>query len=162
MACSNLTNLALTRALARARDAAVRSALGASRGRLLRQAIIDHGVLALAGGALAMWIADAVLRVFVLTAPVDLPRLEDVTDEEFDATFKTNIYAYFRLSRAALRHMKPGGAIVYSTCSIEPDENQGVVKAVLHGMRGLKLEAEHESTPGRPSDGGYWARLRKS
>ena len=38
--------------------------------------------------------------------------LEDVTDEEFDATFKTNIYAYFRLSRAALRHMKPGGAIV--------------------------------------------------
>jgi hypothetical protein len=38
--------------------------------------------------------------------------LEEVTDEEFDATFKTNIYAYFRVSRAALRHMKPGGAIV--------------------------------------------------
>ena len=38
--------------------------------------------------------------------------LEEVTDEEFDRTFKTNVYAYFRLSRAALRHMKPGGAIV--------------------------------------------------
>ena len=38
--------------------------------------------------------------------------LEDVTDEEFDRTFKTNIYAYFRLSRAALRHMKPGAAII--------------------------------------------------
>jgi len=40
------------------------------------------------------------------------PSLEDVTDEEFDRTFKTNIYAYFRLARAALRHMKPGAAII--------------------------------------------------
>lgn len=38
--------------------------------------------------------------------------LQDVTDEEFDRTFKTNIYSYFRLSRAALRHMQPGGAII--------------------------------------------------
>ena len=36
------------------------------------------------------------------------PSLEDVTDEEFDATFKTNIYSYFRLSRAALRHITAG------------------------------------------------------
>ncbi len=40
------------------------------------------------------------------------PSLEDVTDEEFDTTFKTNIYSYFRLSRAALRHMKAGGVII--------------------------------------------------
>jgi NAD(P)-dependent dehydrogenase (short-subunit alcohol dehydrogenase family) len=38
--------------------------------------------------------------------------LEDVSDEEFDATFKTNIYSYFRLSRAALRHMKAGSVII--------------------------------------------------
>jgi NAD(P)-dependent dehydrogenase (short-subunit alcohol dehydrogenase family) len=41
--------------------------------------------------------------------------VEDVTDEEFDRTFKTNIYAYFWLARAALKHMKPGGAIVASS-----------------------------------------------
>jgi NAD(P)-dependent dehydrogenase (short-subunit alcohol dehydrogenase family) len=38
--------------------------------------------------------------------------LDEVTDEEFDRTFKTNIYAYFRLARAALRHMKAGGSII--------------------------------------------------
>jgi NAD(P)-dependent dehydrogenase (short-subunit alcohol dehydrogenase family) len=38
--------------------------------------------------------------------------LEEVTDDEFDRTFKTNIYALFRLARASLRHMKPGSAII--------------------------------------------------
>ena len=41
--------------------------------------------------------------------------LEEVTDEEFDRTFKTNVYAYFRLARAALRHMKPGGSIIVTS-----------------------------------------------
>ena len=67
-----------------------------------------------------------------------------------------------RLLILAAERVKPGGAVVYSTCSIEPDENEGVVKAVLRGMRNVKLEAEHESVPGKPSDGGYWARLRKT
>jgi 16S rRNA (cytosine967-C5)-methyltransferase len=65
-----------------------------------------------------------------------------------------------RLLIEALTRVKPGGAVVYSTCSVEPEENEGVVKAVCRGMRGIALEAEHRSEPGRPSDGGYWARLR--
>jgi 16S rRNA (cytosine967-C5)-methyltransferase len=66
-----------------------------------------------------------------------------------------------RLLIEALVRVKPGSAVVYSTCSIEPDENEGVVKAVCKGMRGVTLEAEHHAIPGRPSDGGYWARLRR-
>ncbi|MCE9567601.1 MAG: hypothetical protein K8U57_36840 [Planctomycetes bacterium] len=66
-----------------------------------------------------------------------------------------------RLLFSAIDRVKSGGIIVYSTCSIEPDENEGVVKAVMQGMRSLKLEAEHHAIPGQPSDGGYWARLRK-
>jgi NAD(P)-dependent dehydrogenase (short-subunit alcohol dehydrogenase family) len=41
--------------------------------------------------------------------------VQEVTDQEFDLTFKTNIYAYFWLARAAVKHMKPGSAIVASS-----------------------------------------------
>jgi NAD(P)-dependent dehydrogenase (short-subunit alcohol dehydrogenase family) len=41
--------------------------------------------------------------------------LDDVTDAEFDETFRTNIYAYFWLARAALRHMKAGSSIIVTS-----------------------------------------------
>ena len=87
IACSNLTNLALIRALARAREGAIRSALGAGRRRLVTKVIVDHALLAFAGGAIGIWIADVALRVFVQTAPVDLPRLEEVTMDGRVVTF---------------------------------------------------------------------------
>ena len=40
------------------------------------------------------------------------PGIEEVTEDEFDTTFKTNVYAYFRLVKAAVPHMKPGAAII--------------------------------------------------
>jgi 16S rRNA (cytosine967-C5)-methyltransferase len=57
--------------------------------------------------------------------------------------------------------VRPGGVVVYSTCSVEPEENGGIVRAALQGLRELELEAEEEQVPGKPSDGGYWARLRR-
>lgn len=79
IACSNLANLALTRTLARLRESAVRAALGASRTRLVRQTIVEQIVLAAAGGALGLGVAIEALNLFVRTAPVDLPRVADVT-----------------------------------------------------------------------------------
>ena len=67
-----------------------------------------------------------------------------------------------RLLFQAVDRVKPGGTVVYSTCSIEPDENEHVVKGVCRAIRGLRLEADHYAMPGRPADGGYWARLRKA
>ena len=43
------------------------------------------------------------------------PTLDDITDAEFDRTFKVNVYAFFRLARAALREMKEGGAIIVTS-----------------------------------------------
>lgn len=62
----------------------------------------------------------------------------------------------------AFERVRPGGAIVYSTCSVEAEENRQVVDEVLRTRPGLKLEADAEHVPGRPGDGGYWARLRRT
>jgi predicted permease len=78
IACANLANLSLTRALARRLDAAVRSALGASRARLVRGVVLEQLLLATAGGALGLLVAREGLHLFVKTAPIDLPRVNDV------------------------------------------------------------------------------------
>jgi 16S rRNA (cytosine967-C5)-methyltransferase len=66
-----------------------------------------------------------------------------------------------RLLTQAVERVRPGGVVVYSTCSIEPAENRRVVEAVLKGRPGFVLEAEEERRPGLPADGAYWARLRR-
>jgi len=78
IACSNLANLSLTRAVGRLRDAAIRSALGASRSRLVVRAIVEQLMLSIGGGALGLGVAWAALQLFVRTAPVDLPRVNEV------------------------------------------------------------------------------------
>ena len=78
IACSNLANLSLTRAVGRLRDASIRSALGASRSRLVARAVIEQLMLAAVGGTLGLGVAWSALRAFVRTAPVDLPRVNEV------------------------------------------------------------------------------------
>jgi predicted permease len=77
IASSNLANLSLTRTLRRARDGAVRAALGASRLRLVRRVVLEQLVLACTGAAAGLWVASAALQAFVQTAPLDLPRVEE-------------------------------------------------------------------------------------
>jgi len=76
--CVNLANLSLARAAGRARDSAIRTALGASRGRLLGQSIVESTILALAGGALGVVLAYWGLHALLAAAPIDLPRLNEV------------------------------------------------------------------------------------
>jgi putative ABC transport system permease protein len=78
IACANLANLTLTRTIGRMRDAAVRGALGASRWRLVRAIVLDQVVLGAVGGALGLVLAAVALRIFVTTAPVSIPRVQEV------------------------------------------------------------------------------------
>ena len=67
-----------------------------------------------------------------------------------------------RLLADACRRLKPGGRVVYSTCSIEPEENECVVRSVIERHPELSLVAESQYTPGHSADGGYQALLLRT
>lgn len=75
VACANLANLMLARFTAKRREMAMRSALGAGQGRLVRRVLVETGVLALLGGGLGLLIAIGLMRLFVAIAPPDIPLL---------------------------------------------------------------------------------------
>jgi predicted permease len=78
IACANLAGLMLVRAIRRRREIAVRLALGAPAGVLLRQAILESLVLSVAGGVLGLILAAIALRVGVSWLPETLPRVHEI------------------------------------------------------------------------------------
>lgn len=78
IACVNLANLQLSRAIARQKEIAVCAALGASRTRIVRQLLTESALLAFAGGALGMTLAFVALRFVRLLGPQSVPRISDI------------------------------------------------------------------------------------
>jgi len=78
MACVNVASLLLARAVSRERELALRVALGAGRGRLVRQCLTESALLSVCGGCLGLLIAAFGMRPFVALWPDGLPRGEEV------------------------------------------------------------------------------------
>jgi predicted permease len=78
IACVNVASLLLARAVSRERELTMRVALGASRGRLVRQCLTESAVLALSGGMLGVLVAGVGTRPFLMLWPGSLPRAAEV------------------------------------------------------------------------------------
>lgn len=79
IACVNVTNLMLSRGEARAKEIAIRVAVGARRRRVLSQLLTESLVLAAAGSMAGLLVAVAGVRVLLRVGPADLPRMENVS-----------------------------------------------------------------------------------
>ena len=79
VACANVANLLLAHASARTRELAVRSALGAARGRLMRQFLTEAFLLSVAGGGFGLLGAFGGVAGMVALAPANLPRLDSIS-----------------------------------------------------------------------------------
>ena len=104
IACANVAGLMMARCAAREREMAVRSALGASRGRLIRQSLTEAFLLSLAGAAAGLALAEGLLRVFIAIAPASIPFLGKASPDLRVALFTVAISllcgAFFGLAPA--------------------------------------------------------------
>jgi predicted permease len=130
--CVNLANLSLVRGAGRGRESAIRTALGASRIQLLRQPLVESLLLAIVGGALGVLFSSWATNLLIKSAPVSLPRMDEVRLDGYAVAFAVMISAAagvlfgvlpaFRMTRVAPQEvLKTGG------------------RAATEGLRGTRL-----------------------
>ncbi len=140
IACANVANLLLAKATSRTREIAIRAAVGASRGRLIRQLITESMLLSLvagiAGVILAIWGADALVAL----APKNLPRLGETGIDVWvlGFTFASSLLASLIFGLAP--------AIAVSRVDLNNSLKQGATRAAMGGgagkLRGALVVAE--------------------
>jgi putative ABC transport system permease protein len=131
--CVNLANLSLSRAAGRSREAAIRTALGASRWQIARQSLAETGVLAALGCGLGIVFAFVGLQRLLAIAPVDMPRLHDVSVDGRVLAFALAISALTALLFGLLPALRSASsAAPYETLKSTSYANAG-------GPAGLRL-----------------------
>jgi predicted permease len=109
IACANVANLMLVRSESRRQEFAVRTALGARRGDIAREVLIESLLLSVIGGALGVALAYAGLTVVVATAPTSLPRVEDISLDPRVVLFAIVVSLFSSVLFGALPALKHAG-----------------------------------------------------
>jgi putative ABC transport system permease protein len=114
IACVNVVNLLLTRAAVRRRELAVRMALGASRGRIVREGIAEASVLAIVGGALGCLLAFGLINVLRTLPPHVFPRLREIQVDATVLAFALGLSVITGLAVGLLSSLRVASASVMS------------------------------------------------
>lgn len=133
IACANLANLLLARAETRHREFAVRTALGAGRGRLLRQFMTEGVLLSVAGGALGLLFAQAGVAALLRAYPNSLPRTSEVTVDPLVLlfTFGVSIATGIIFGFAPIMHTRVQGLVT----ALKEGGAKGATGAARHHVR---------------------------
>ena len=125
IACANVANLLLARSTARAREMAVRSALGAGRRRLVRQLLTESLMLSFAGSILGVGLAAATLQVVARIAPVSIPRLAHATIDGTVLAFAVGLALLTGVLFGILPALKTARHGLQSTLALDSRTNVG-------------------------------------
>ncbi len=119
IACGNVANLYLVRAEGRQQEFALRAALGASRGRVVRALLSESVVMAIAGGAVGVALAQAATGLLRTIAPAELPRVDDIGIDATVLLFTLSVsvlsgvlfglFAVLRFGGPSMAALKEGG-----------------------------------------------------
>jgi putative ABC transport system permease protein len=140
IACANLANLLLARAETRHREFAVRTALGAGRGRLLRQFMTEGVLLSIVGGVLGLLLARAGVQTLIRVYPTSLPRTSEVTVDPLVLLFTlaVSIVTGLIFGLAPLMHMRADGLVT----ALKEGGAKGATGAARHHVRRALVMAE--------------------
>ena len=140
VACANVANLLLSRAIARDREIAIRAALGASRGRLVRQLLVESLVLSALGGVAGWALAVAGVRVLTAMIPVQLPPWMQIEIDGRVGLFLAVVCAVTGLAAGIVPALRGGGADVHE--SLREGSRGSSSGARHHQLRNALVVAE--------------------